>query len=119
MIDKSGVRERKFSFYKQDVFKDPNTGLVRDMTEDWSFCTMAREAGVRIFLDMGTAQENWVKHVGMASYPLEVEMERIDLEQQLKKANARLVELGEKPISAETVLGRPQEIQEPDSPAQD
>lgn len=92
-IHADGSREQKYSYYFQDVFFDENSGLWRDMTEDWAFCWMAREAGVKIYLDLGTAQNNWVGHVGNAMFPLEVEKERIELEDKLKIAQARIVEL--------------------------
>lgn len=100
-IAADGTRAQKFSFYFQDVFYDENSGMTRDMTEDWAFCWMARQAGVKIYLDLTTAEKDTcIGHIGNAMYPLEVESERIVLEDQLAKAVARIAELEGRPAPA-------------------
>lgn len=77
---------------------------MRDQSEDWAFCEMARAAGVKIYLDTTTSGENNdippVWHRGSALYPLPAEMERLQLEascaelgKQLEAAHTEIAEL--------------------------
>lgn len=97
-IDENGVRADRFSFFFHDIRLDTELGFMRDQSEDWAFCEMARAAGVKIYVDVTTTA--WVKqdepcilHRGLALYPLQTEMQRLDLEQKLKEAHDEIAKL--------------------------
>lgn len=72
----------KFSFCFHDIRIDQEQGYMRDQSEDWAFCELAREAGVKIYVDVTTAAwenpaDHCVLHKGTAVFPLRVELERL------------------------------------------
>jgi hypothetical protein len=93
-----GVRAKKYSFFFHDIRMDSELGFMRDQSEDWAFCELARQAGVKIYADVTTAEwkspkENCIMHRGLALYPLQTELQRMDLEEKLRVANERIAEL--------------------------
>lgn len=80
----------KFSFCFHDIRVDAEQGYMRDQSEDWAFCELAREAGVKIYVDVTTAswdkpEDHCVLHKGISVYPLRVELERLAAVDSLEK----------------------------------
>lgn len=90
----TGMRKLRYSFFAHDIAMDYELGFMRDQSEDWWFCDMARKAGVKIYLDAtltgddGTIAPVW--HRGIALYPLPAEMERLHLEARVAELEAQL-----------------------------
>lgn len=87
-IDDKGVRAKKFSFFFHDIRPDQEFGFMRDQSEDWAFCELARAAGVKIYVDVSTTtwetqEKSPLLHKGSTLFPLRTEIERMDLENQL------------------------------------
>ncbi len=97
---KDGVRKKKFSFFFHDIRVDSELGMMRDQSEDWAFCELARQAGVKIYADVKTASwdpskpgDHCILHRGQALFPLQTEMQRLDAVDQLTAANAKIAAL--------------------------
>ena len=90
-------RAKKYSYFFHDIMMDEDAGFMRDVSEDWAFCHLARQAGVKIYLDTRTSGQDGklppIWHRGAALYPLIPEIERLDLAAQLELAKARIAEL--------------------------
>lgn len=99
--DENGEKVDKFSFCFHDIRIDQMLGYMRDQSEDWAFCELAREAGVKIYVDVTTtgweqSDKPCVLHKGQTMFPLRVELERLELNHQLeneRKEFAKQIEL--------------------------
>jgi hypothetical protein len=107
-IAPDGTRGKKFSFFFQDVKVDEDSGLTRDLSEDWAFCWMARKAGVKIYLDVTTAKEPWIEHRGMAVYPPSSLIDLAKAQAYIAGLEKRILEL-DPATSAQTADGAPRE----------
>lgn len=94
---KKGTRAKRYSFFFHDIRMDHELGFMRDQSEDWAFCDLARAAGVKIYLDTTLTGENGdippIHHIGQTTFPLLAEMERIDAEDRIAKLEAELAKL--------------------------
>lgn len=102
--EENGRGVKKMAFFLEQVMHDPAAGYVRHMTEDWMFCHMAREAGVKIYMDFGTTKQPWLMHRGPILYPLPSEIERERVQEELDEAKkeiallkSRLLDLADQP----------------------
>lgn len=100
-ISEQGERAKKFSFFFHDLRQDAELGFMRDQSEDWAFCELARAAGVKIYVDVSTTtwatpEEHCVLHKGQATYPLRTEIERLALAEELAAAKAKIADLEQK-----------------------
>lgn len=96
-IADDGVRAEKFSFFFHDIRPDQELGFMRDQSEDWAFCELARAAGVKIYADLTTTEwraegKPCLMHRGPALYPLRTEMERLDLANKLAELQKKYAE---------------------------
>ncbi len=94
-------RESRYSFFFHDIRKDQELGFMRDQSEDWAFCEMAREAGVKIYVDcfttaQPTAEQKPIMHVGRAYFPLFVELERRQAVDAIEEWKKKVTELEQK-----------------------
>lgn len=62
--DEPGV---KWDFFSCGVFKDPETGKRRYLSEDWWFCQRVLELGEKVWMDTQVV----LKHVGQFIYPFD------------------------------------------------
>lgn len=62
--DEPGV---KWDFFRCGVYRCPESGLRRYLSEDWWFCQMALDLGYRIWMDTQVV----CKHVGQMVYPVD------------------------------------------------
>jgi hypothetical protein len=62
--DEPGV---KWDFFSCGVYRCPDTGLRRYLSEDWWFCQRALDLGLKIWMDTQVV----LKHVGQAVYPIQ------------------------------------------------
>jgi len=62
--DEPGV---KWDFFSCGVYKCPDSGLRRYLSEDWWFCQRARDLGYTVWMDTQVV----MKHVGQMIYPLQ------------------------------------------------
>ena len=88
--DDKGDRAIKFSFCFHDIRIDRELGFMRDQSEDWALCELAREAGVKIYADVSTT--SWdagdkpcVLHTGRTLFPLRTELERLEAVDTIEK----------------------------------
>lgn len=97
-----GSRADKYSYCFHDIRMDQEYGFMRDQSEDWAFCELARSAGVKIYADVSTT--TWlttntppIMHRGPILFPLQVELERLQavetLETERKKYETEIAEL--------------------------
>lgn len=56
-----------WDFFATGVWKCPNSGRRRYLSEDWFFCQRARDLGIEVLVDTQVV----LKHVGQAVYPLQ------------------------------------------------
>lgn len=66
--DESGI---KWDFFATGVWKCPETGRRRYLSEDWFFCQRARDLGYEVLIDTSIV----CKHVGKFIYPMAPESE--------------------------------------------
>lgn len=100
-VDRGTMRRgTKYSFFFHDIRIDEQLGFMRDQSEDWAFCELARQAGVKIYLDTTTSGEDHengglppVWHRGQALYPLRTEMERLVLQNNFDELSAKFQSL--------------------------
>jgi hypothetical protein len=62
--DEPGV---KWDFFSCGVYRCPETGLRRYLSEDWWFCQRVLDLGLKVWMDTQVI----LKHVGQAVYPLQ------------------------------------------------
>ncbi len=93
----SGVRALRYSFFAHTIARDLELGFMRDQSEDWWFCDLARRAGVKIYMDCSLTGDdgniNPVWHRGATLFPMPAEMERLHLEERVAELEAELAKL--------------------------
>ncbi len=97
----TGKRADRYSFFFHDIRMDRELHFMRDQSEDWAFCEMAREAGVKIYADLWTTacpteDRPPIMHRGRAYFPLPTELERKAAVQELEEAQKQIAELEKK-----------------------
>ncbi len=94
---KSGVRALRYSFFAHTINKDAELGFMRDQSEDWWFCDLARRSGVKIYLDTSLSGDDGITpptwHRGPTLFPMPAEMERLQLEERVGELEAELAKL--------------------------
>lgn len=95
--DEKGNRKKKYSYFFHDIRMDAELGFMRDQSEDWAFCELARAAGVRIYIDVTTT--TWltpeappVLHRGATTFPLRTELERLEAVETIERERAQHAE---------------------------
>ena len=81
--------DTKWDFFGMGVGNDPVTGTRRYLTEDWQFCARARTLGCRVWADTRID----LNHIGTVSFPLQSEIERLELVQENKRLREKNAEL--------------------------
>ncbi len=90
----TNVRALRYSFFAHTIATDFELGFMRDQSEDWWFCDMARKAGVKIYLDAtltgddGSIEPVW--HRGNMLFPMVAEMQRLKLEERVGELEEQL-----------------------------
>lgn len=80
--------DTKWDFFGMGVGDDPVRGTRRYLTEDWQFCNRARALGLHVWAD--TRIE--LNHIGTAVFPLQSEINRLELARQNAALRAALAE---------------------------
>ena len=108
-FDAAGNRVKKYSFFFHDIRMDSELGIMRDQSEDWAFCELARAAGVKIYVDITTTvmespQKPCIMHRGLALYPLQTELHRLEMEERLNAANEEIARLKAPTVKVSTEI---------------